>query len=215
MKWFIKVICVMALLMLSLSSFYMTDSAEAKAGKKFTVKLTKCVDGDTAYFTKVGKTRFLYVDTPESTNQIEPYGKTASSYTCNLLKHAKKIELQYDGPKKDKYHRTLAWVWVNGKLIQKLLINKGYVEKFYDYGSYSYESELIALQNKAKKAKVGLWSGKKISTSSSSKTKSSSTKTNFANCTDLRKVYPNGVAKSHPAYQAKMDRDKDGYACEK
>ena len=37
----------------------------------------------------------------------------------------------------------------------------------------------------------------------------------FANCTELRKKYPNGVPSSHPAYQAKMDRDKDNYACER
>lgn len=36
----------------------------------------------------------------------------------------------------------------------------------------------------------------------------------FANCTDLRGTYPNGVPSDHPAYQAKMDRDKDNYACE-
>ncbi|MBB4826221.1 beta-lactamase superfamily II metal-dependent hydrolase [Sporosarcina luteola] len=39
--------------------------------------------------------------------------------------------------------------------------------------------------------------------------------TSFKNCTELRKVYPKGVGKSHPAYQAKMDRDKDGWACER
>lgn len=39
--------------------------------------------------------------------------------------------------------------------------------------------------------------------------------TNFKNCTELRKVYPNGVSKDHPAYQLKMDRDKDGWACER
>ncbi|EKN63852.1 SPbeta phage DNA nuclease, lipoprotein, partial [Neobacillus bataviensis LMG 21833] len=37
----------------------------------------------------------------------------------------------------------------------------------------------------------------------------------FANCTELRKVYPNGVSSSHPAYTSKMDRDNDGYACER
>lgn len=36
----------------------------------------------------------------------------------------------------------------------------------------------------------------------------------FENCTDLRTAYPAGVDASHPAYQSKMDRDKDGYACE-
>lgn len=40
------------------------------------------------------------------------------------------------------------------------------------------------------------------------------TQTNFKNCTELRKVYPKGVAKGHPAYESKHDRDKDGWACE-
>ncbi|PIC62823.1 hypothetical protein CSV79_15135 [Sporosarcina sp. P13] len=37
----------------------------------------------------------------------------------------------------------------------------------------------------------------------------------FQNCTELRKKYPNGVAKGHPAYQSKMDRDGDNFACER
>ncbi|PHB08008.1 hypothetical protein COE84_26815 [Bacillus wiedmannii] len=37
----------------------------------------------------------------------------------------------------------------------------------------------------------------------------------FSNCTELRKKYPDGVPSSHPAYSAKLDRDKDGFACEK
>lgn len=39
--------------------------------------------------------------------------------------------------------------------------------------------------------------------------------TSFANCTELRKVYPNGVASDHPAYTTKMDRDHDNFACER
>ena len=63
------------------------------------VTLNKCVDGDTAWFNINGekiKARFLAIDTPESTNKIEPYGKEASEFTCNLLKNAKKIEIEYD-----------------------------------------------------------------------------------------------------------------------
>ncbi|MGL5549238.1 MAG: excalibur calcium-binding domain-containing protein, partial [Culicoidibacterales bacterium] len=37
---------------------------------------------------------------------------------------------------------------------------------------------------------------------------------NFANCTELRKVYPSGVGSDHPAYKPKHDRDNDGWACE-
>ena len=38
--------------------------------------------------------------------------------------------------------------------------------------------------------------------------------TTFANCTEMRTVYPSGVKKGHPAYATKHDRDQDGWACE-
>lgn len=37
----------------------------------------------------------------------------------------------------------------------------------------------------------------------------------YQNCTELRKVYPKGVPSDHPAYAPKLDRDKDGWACER
>lgn len=167
MKQLKKVVSLVLIAVVSFFNLWIVESAEAKAGKKFTVELVKCIDGDTARFTKVDKTRFLYIDTPESTNTIEKYGEEAAEYTCSKLTNAKKIQLQYDGDKKDKYERTLAWVWVDGKLLQKNLIVKGYVKKFYDYGTYSYESELIKAQKKAKKNKVGYWSEETDSTSTS------------------------------------------------
>jgi flagellar biosynthesis protein FliP len=36
----------------------------------------------------------------------------------------------------------------------------------------------------------------------------------FKNCTEMRKVHPNGVASTHPAYESKHDRDNDNHACE-
>lgn len=36
----------------------------------------------------------------------------------------------------------------------------------------------------------------------------------YANCTEMRKVHPNGVQRDHPAYEPKHDRDKDGHACD-
>lgn len=38
--------------------------------------------------------------------------------------------------------------------------------------------------------------------------------TSFKNCSEMRKYYPYGVKKGHPAYEEKHDRDKDDYACE-
>ncbi len=38
--------------------------------------------------------------------------------------------------------------------------------------------------------------------------------TQFKNCTALREYYPKGVQKGHPAYENRLDRDQDGWACE-
>ncbi len=52
------------------------------------------------------------------------------------------------------------------------------------------------------------------STPASSAAPASGTTEFFQNCTELRKKYPQGVPAEHPAYQSKLDRDHDNYACE-
>ncbi|MEH7346369.1 thermonuclease family protein [Bacillus sp. JJ1532] len=52
-------------------------------------------------------------------------------------------------------------------------------------------------------------------TGSTSTAPSSSGSESYKNCTELRKVYPNGVPADHPAYESKHDRDKDNWACER
>lgn len=130
------------------------------------VKLSKCVDGDTAKFIINGReysTRFLAIDTPEVKHPkkgVEPYGKEASKYTCDRLKTASKIVLEYDtnSTKEDKYGRRLAWVFVDNDLLQEKLISKGYAKVAYLYDDYKYTKRLQEKEKKAKKEKVGIWS---------------------------------------------------------
>jgi len=133
------------------------------ASDRYTVTLNKCVDGDTAYFNlneEVIKTRFLAIDTPESTNEIEEYGKEASNFTCNALTNAKKIEIEYDenSDKTDKYKRDLVWVWIDDALLQETLLKEGLAEVKYLYGDYEYTAHLQEVETKAKTAKIKLWS---------------------------------------------------------
>jgi micrococcal nuclease len=129
--------------------------------KKYTATLTQCTDGDTANFKingKVYKTRFLFIDTPENTTQVEPFGKEASNYTCTALKKAKKITLETDGKDIfDKYNRLLAWVWLDGRLHQEDITKAGLVEDFYDYGDYKYEQKVRNALSFAKKNKKGMY----------------------------------------------------------
>ncbi len=119
------------------------------------------VDGDTAKFMINDEEitiRFLYVDTPEVGSNAEPYGYEASLFTRTLLENAEEIVIEYDGERFDKYERTLAWIWIDGVLLQEALTKKGYVEKFYDYGDYKYEDLLYTALEYAKRKQLGIYS---------------------------------------------------------
>ena len=80
------------------------------------------VDGDTTHFNVPSsvidsgllKARYLAINTPESTGQIEPWGKKASNYTKETLMNATSIILESDS---DRWNpdstgdRYLVWVW--------------------------------------------------------------------------------------------------------
>jgi micrococcal nuclease len=100
----------------------------------------------------------LFIDTPESTTQVEPFGKEASNFTCTALKKAKKIILETDGKDVyDKYDRLLAWVWLDGKLHQENITKAGLVEGYYDYGNYKYEQKVRSAMSFAQKNKLGIY----------------------------------------------------------
>lgn len=144
--------------------------------EKIEVKLSRCVDGDTARF-MIGKkeysTRFLAIDTPETKHPKkgkEPFGKEASNYTCSRLKKAKKIVLEYDpnSTKEDKYERKLAWIFVDDDLLQKELVERGYAKVAYLYGDYKYTNTLKVVEGQARVEKRGIWSNKQVKKDSSS-----------------------------------------------
>ena len=60
---------------------------------------------------------------------------------------------------KDKYGRLLAWVFVDGELLQKKLAQEGLVEKFYDYGyDYTYSELIINADKEARVENRGIYS---------------------------------------------------------
>jgi len=133
--------------------------------KTETVVFNKCTDGDTARFmrgTTEIKVRFLAIDTPETvhpTKEVQEFGKEASNYTCDRLKSAKKIVLEYDpkSAEKDKYDRYLAWVFLDDVLLQDDIIKNGYAKVAYLYGDYLYTDLLKNSEKEARTEKVGQW----------------------------------------------------------
>ena len=216
------------------------------------VELAGTVDGDTAKFIYNGSQqsfRFLLIDTPETKHPRlgkQPFGQEASDRTKELLTNANKIEVEFDvGGQTDKYQRYLAYIYVDGKMLNEILVREGLAKVAYVYPPNTrYLDQLESAQEKAKEEKLGIWSlGSAFednqantqqstteqpasnNTQSSNGEKSAATQTPnntsqnagseyYPNCTALRKVYPNGVPSTHPAYNGKLDRDKDNFACE-
>ena len=86
------------------------------------VTLHQHIDGDTTHFnlqtavdgSKILKARYLGVDTPESTGQIEKWGKKASAYTKEKLTNATSIIVESDTNKwnpDSTGSRYMVWVW--------------------------------------------------------------------------------------------------------
>lgn len=133
------------------------------ASEKIEVKFSKCVDGDTAWLIKDEKeikVRFLAIDAPEVGEQEEPFGKEASEFTCNKLKYAKKIEIEYDDNalEKDKYDRHLVWIFVDDRLLQDEIVRDGWAEVTYLYGDYKYIDRLKQSESVAKRNSLNIWS---------------------------------------------------------
>lgn len=115
-----------------------------------------CVDGDT--FKLDDQTiRLLAIDTPETVKPNypeEPFGKEASTFTCNKLIQADNITLKVDkGNEIDKYERMLAWVYVDDELLQESLVRGGYAEIKYVHQSSVDRSLLTKLKSAEKSAK--------------------------------------------------------------
>lgn len=126
-------------------------------------EVLKVVDGDTIQIKFNGKKerlRLIGIDTPESVHPDEAKntenGKIASDYAKTLLE-GKSITLEFDVEERDQYGRLLAYVYVDGEMINKKLIKDGYAQLETVPPNVKYVEEFTALLKEAKEAKRGLW----------------------------------------------------------
>lgn len=143
------------------------DEAEKKTGNQLQqVSYVKINDGDTFTVNVNGKderVRLLMVDTPEMNyDKGEPmyYAEEAKAFTEKLLKNANKIELLADkGPERDDYERLLAYIFIDGKLLQEALLENGFATmRYVNKPNNTLEQELRAVQKTAEQKKLNVWS---------------------------------------------------------
>lgn len=120
------------------------------------VTLVRSIDGDTAHFrdnvtNEYIKVRFLGINTPESTIEKDAWGKAAAEYTAYRLKNAKHIVLEAEGAGSDIYERELAFVWVDGVLLNLEIIDLAYSTSKLSVSSSKYGQIFLEASIAAKK----------------------------------------------------------------
>jgi endonuclease YncB( thermonuclease family) len=140
------------------------------------VTLKTGIDGDTSHFyaadgTTIIKARYNGIDTPESTGQIQPWGKAASHFTTGKLEAAKTIVLEAENPgsaatKDSTGTRYLSFVWISEKenapiaelkLLNLWIVQEGYSSSKGISGS-KYQKAFTAADLQAQKEKIHIWS---------------------------------------------------------
>lgn len=125
--------------------------------------VVRVVDGDTfvvEFNGKNEKVRLIGVDTPESVHPNESKNTEEGILTSNYTKErlsGKSVKLEFDVQQRDKYGRLLAYVYVDGYMYNKELLEKGYAKISTYPPNVKYVEEFEVLQQKAREAKVGLW----------------------------------------------------------
>lgn len=129
------------------------------------LEIAKFVDGDTFWVKYPGgedeKIRFIGVNTPEARNtgrtQIEYFGKEASAYVRELLT-GKKVRLEFDVQRFDRYNRTLAYIFLeDGTFLNAHLVKEGYATVATYPPNVKYADLFVKLEKEARAEGKGLW----------------------------------------------------------
>ncbi len=134
-----------------------SESTSPRCGPTEAV-VVEVLDGDTVVLADGTRIRYLLIDSPEISNgKNECFGLEARDINRDLVLN-KTVQLEYDEECYDTFDRLLAYISVNGRNINSLMVERGYACALYippngeDQKGY-YE----ALETAARAANRGMW----------------------------------------------------------
>ena len=119
------------------------------------------IDGDTIVLDGREHVRLIGVNTPETDPRIavQYFGKEATRFTRHLTQ-GHRVRLEYDQTRRDKYGRTLAYVYLeDGTFVNVEIVEQGYGYAFTRY-PFKYMERFREAERSARKADRGLWAGR-------------------------------------------------------
>lgn len=157
---------------------YSADEGKFKIpfGKSYdytNVYVTRVVDGDTLELETRERVRLIGIDTPEmhdsnklykdaqrskqDVNTIKKMGKEAYEFTKKLVE-AKRVSLEFDVERYDKYNRLLAYAYLkDGTFVNAEIVKQGYASTLTIPPNVKYAGLFLKLYREARENNRGLW----------------------------------------------------------
>lgn len=121
--------------------------------------ILRVVDGDTLLLDGDERVRLIGVNTPESVDPRRPaefFGQEASAFTRRRAE-GKRARLAYDQERRDRYGRTLAYVYLeDGTFLNAEIIRQGYGHAYTRF-PFHYQDDFLRYQREARENRRGLW----------------------------------------------------------
>ena len=119
--------------------------------------VVRVIDGDTVVIEGGERLRYIGMDTPESTTQHECFGDEATERNRDLVE-GRVVALETDVSGRDRFGRLLRYVYVDGVMVNELLVLEGYATANTFPPDIKYQERFLAAQTAAREAAAGLWS---------------------------------------------------------
>lgn len=120
------------------------------------VLVVRVIDGDTVVLEGGERLRYIGMDTPESTTRHECFGDEATARNRDLVE-GRVVTLETDVSNRDRFSRLLRYVYVDGVMVNELLVLEGYANASSFPPDVKYQERLLAAETAAREAASGLW----------------------------------------------------------
>lgn len=131
-------------------------------GDRVSAFVERVVDGDTAVMRIEGDSvyvRYIGIDTPESVkpdSPVECLGPESSDFNAEQVE-GRNVELEFDRELYDPYDRLLAYVRIDGRMVNAELVRRGLAETLTIPPNERYAERFSALERAAIDDSRGLW----------------------------------------------------------
>ncbi len=137
------------------------DGAGGGTGAGGTAVVGRVVDGDTIVLRGGERVRYIGMDTPESVKPGTPvqcFAK-AASHANDRLVAGERVKLRYDAERRDRYGRTLAYVYRarDGLFVNAALVRRGYARQLTIPPNVAHADLFRRLAARARESARGLW----------------------------------------------------------